>query len=155
MPSAVVIGSGPNGLVGAITLARAGYDVELHEAAREVGGGMRTDELTLPGFRHDVCSAVHPLGAESPVLREFALDVDWIHPPLPAAHPFDDGSAAVLRRGVRETAAGLGVDAAAYERLVDPFAKAWREIEGGMLGPHPVSLRRLLTVTRTLGPLTA
>jgi phytoene dehydrogenase-like protein len=154
VPRAVVIGSGPNGLVGAITLAQAGYDVVLHEAAGELGGGMRTSELTLPGFRHDVCSAIHPLGAQSPVLRGLDLDVQWIHPTAPAAHPFDDGTAVLLRRGLDETAEGLGRDARAYRDLVGPLCEGWRQIEGVLLGPHPVSLSRLGTLARRLGPLT-
>jgi len=152
VPSAVVIGSGPNGLVGAVTLARAGYEVVLHEAAPSVGGGMRTAELTLPGFRHDVCSAIHPLGAESPALRALDLDVDWIHPPAPAAHPFDDGRVALLHRSLDETAAGLGPDAKAYRRLVAPLARRWRAIEAVLLGPHPVALGRLAALARDLGP---
>jgi phytoene dehydrogenase-like protein len=155
MPRAVVIGSGPNGLVGAITLAQAGYDVVLHEAARSFGGGMRTAELTLPGFRHDVCSAIHPLGAESPALRALELDVDWIHPPAPAAHPFDDGSVALLHRSLDETAAGLGADAASYRRLVEPLATRWRAVEPVLLGPHPVALGRLAALARKLGPATS
>jgi phytoene dehydrogenase-like protein len=154
MPRAVVIGSGPNGLVGAITLAQAGYDVVLHEASRSVGGGLRTAELTLPGFRHDVCSAIHPLGADSPVLRSLELGIDWIHPPAPAAHPFDDGTVALLHRSLNETAAGLGRDGQAYRRLVAPLARSWRAIECVLLGPHPVALRRLAALARELGPAT-
>ncbi|MGH3048740.1 MAG: NAD(P)-binding protein, partial [Gaiellaceae bacterium] len=83
--SAVVVGSGPNGLAAAIVLARAGLDVVVHEAAERAGGGLRTEELTLPGFRHDVCSAIHPLARVSPLLR--GLDVEWIHSPAVLAHP--------------------------------------------------------------------
>ncbi|HEY6150414.1 MAG TPA: NAD(P)-binding protein, partial [Gaiellaceae bacterium] len=89
---AVVIGSGPNGLAGAIELARAGLEVEVHEAEAQVGGGLRSAELTLPGFVHDVCSSIHPLGIGSPFFRELDLDVEWVHPDAPAAHPFDDGT---------------------------------------------------------------
>src|SRR6476620_11189200 len=85
LPEAIVVGSGPNGLAAAITLARAGLDVVVHEAAERVGGGMRTKELTLPGFRHDVCSAIHPLASLSPVFRD--LDVEWIHSTAALAHP--------------------------------------------------------------------
>src|SRR5207247_8316687 len=96
----LVIGSGPNGLVGAITLAQAGLAVEVHEAAETIGGGVRSAELTLPGFVHDVCSAIHPLGVGSPALRALELDVDWVDPGAPAAHPLDDGTAVLLERGV-------------------------------------------------------
>jgi len=96
---AVVVGAGPNGLTAAVTLAGAGLSVAVYEGAQTVGGGARTEELTLPGFRHDPCSAVHPLGAGSPVLRALELErygLTWVHPDLPLAHPFPDGSAAVL-----------------------------------------------------------
>src|SRR5207247_1823630 len=104
---AVVIGSGPNGLAGAIELARAGLEVEVHEAESEIGGGLRSSELTLPGFVHDLCSAIHPLAVASPAFRELDLDVEWTHPDAPAAHPFDDGTALVLERGVAATAEQL------------------------------------------------
>ena len=114
MPSildAVVVGAGPNGLTAAVELARRGFSVALFEAGGTVGGGARTEELTLPGFRHDPCSAVHPLGAGSPVFKTMPLErygLEWLHAPLPMAHPFDDGSAAVLSRSVAETAASFG-----------------------------------------------
>jgi phytoene dehydrogenase-like protein len=120
---AVVIGSGPNGLAAAIELARAGLAVEVREAEDEPGGGLRSAELTLPGFVHDVCSAIHPLAVASPALRE--LDVEWVHPEAPLAHPFDDGTAVVLERSVDETARRLGPDAAAYRDLMRPFLAAW------------------------------
>src|SRR5690242_15546648 len=123
--SAVVIGSGPNGLAGAITLARAGLDVVVHEAEERIGGGTRTDELTLPGFHHDVCSAIHPLGRSSACFRELELDVEWLESPACVAHPFDGDEAALLLRSVDDTAAELGVDAAAYRRLIAPLAEAW------------------------------
>jgi phytoene dehydrogenase-like protein len=146
-----VIGSGPNGLAGAIALARAGFEVEVHEAADQLGGGMQSAELTLPGFVHDVCSSVHPLGIGSPFFRELDLDVDWVHPEAPAAHPFDNGSAVLLERDLEATAAHLGRDAAAYRRLVGPLVCAWREIEHVLLGPLPVSPRRALDVRARLG----
>ena len=149
---AVVIGSGPNGLVAAITLARAGVDVALHEAAPTVGGGLRSLELTLPGFVHDVCSAIHPFAHASPAMRELALPVEWIHPPAPAAHPLDDGSAVVLERGLDETAAGLGRDGDAYRRLVEPLVTSWAEIEPVLLAPLPLQPRRLTALARSLGP---
>jgi phytoene dehydrogenase-like protein len=146
-----VIGSGPNGLAGAIALARAGLEVEVLEAAPQLGGGLQSAELTLPGFVHDVCSSIHPLGAGSPFFRELELDVDWVQPDAPAAHPFDDGSALVLERDLEATAAQLRRDGHPYRRLVEPFVRSWQEIEGVLLGPHPVSPRRLLELRRHLG----
>ncbi|MFF8382861.1 phytoene desaturase family protein [Streptomyces kanasensis] len=132
MPSmldAVVVGAGPNGLTAAAELARRGFSVAVFEAKDTIGGGARTQELTLPGFRHDPCSAVHPLGIGSPAFRAMPLDrygLEWLHAPLPMAHPFDDGTAAVLSRSVAETAASFGPrDAGAYRRLVAPFAGRW------------------------------
>jgi phytoene dehydrogenase-like protein len=149
---AVVVGAGPNGLTAAVTLARHGLAVRVYEAAPAVGGGARTQELTLPGFRHDPCSAVHPLGAGSPVLTRLPLSrhgLRWLHPPLPLAHPFPDGSAAVLDRSVELTAAGLGADARAYQRLMAPFAGRWDELAADLLRPplagwpaHPALLAR-------------
>ncbi|MFE9256986.1 phytoene desaturase family protein [Streptomyces sp. NPDC006879] len=126
---AVVVGAGPNGLTAAVELARRGMRVEVFEARGTVGGGARTEELTLPGFWHDPCSAVHPLGAASPVFKTMPLDrygLEWLHAPLPMAHPFDDGTAAVLSRSVAETAASFGSrDAGAYRRLVAPYLGRW------------------------------
>ncbi|MGI5488422.1 phytoene desaturase family protein [Microtetraspora malaysiensis] len=130
---AVVVGAGPNGLMAAVTLARAGLAVHVYEAAATVGGGARTGELTLPGFHHDVCSAVHPLGAGSPAFSELRLEehgLTWVEPPLPLAHPFPDGTAATLARSVEETAASLAEDGtlrdgAVYRRLVGPFLGRW------------------------------
>ena len=146
-----MIGSGPNGLAAAITLARAGLEVEVHEAASTVGGGLRSAELTLPGFVHDICSSIHPLGRASPFFRELELDVEWVHPDAPAAHPFDDGTALLLERDPGATAAALGRDVAAYRRLVEPLVEAWREIERVLGGPFPVSPRAALDVRRRLG----
>src|SRR5438105_2012028 len=97
---AIVVGSGPNGLAAAITLARAGFDVVVYEAAEVAGGGMRTEELTLPGFRHDVCSAIHPLARSSACFSELELDVEWVESPACVAHPFDDEEAVLLVRSV-------------------------------------------------------
>jgi phytoene dehydrogenase-like protein len=147
---AVVIGSGPNGLAGAIELARAGLEVELHEAESQIGGGLRSSELTLPGFVHDVCSAIHPLAIASPVFRE--LDVEWVHPDAPAAHPFDDGTALVLERGVAATAEQLGADAAAYRSLFGPLVEDWPEFERLALRSYPPALASVLWARRWARP---
>ena len=151
VPRAVVIGSGPNGLAAAITLAQAGLEVEVHEAEEQVGGGLRSDELTLPGFVHDVCSSVHPLALVSPLFRALELDVDWVEPDAPAAHPLDDGSAVLLEQSLAATAAGLGRDELAYQRLVGPLVDSWREVERVLLGPFPISPRALLRLGDRLG----
>lgn len=133
---AVVVGAGPNGLTAAVTLALAGLRVAVYEGAQTVGGGARTEELTLPGFRHDPCSAVHPLGAGSPVLKALRLEqhgLSWVHPGLPLAHPFPDGSAAVLARSLPETAGSLGGDAAAYRRLLRPLLGRWDALAADVL----------------------
>src|ERR1043166_2986650 len=119
MRRAAVIGSGPNGLSAGIALARAGWDVTVFEGAARWGGGARSGELTLPGFVHDICSAVHPMAAASPCFEELGLErfgLEWIHPPAPAAHPLDDGTAVMLERSVEATAAGLGEDAGRWRR---------------------------------------
>jgi phytoene dehydrogenase-like protein len=151
VPRAVVIGSGPNGLAAAITLARAGVEVEVHEAAPELGGGMRSAELTLPGFVNDVCSSIHPLGQASALFRSLDLDVEWIHPEAPAAHPLDDGTAVLLERSLLRTAEGLEGDGEAYLELVRPLVEAWREVERVLVGPHPVSPRAALRLADRLG----
>ena len=148
---AVVVGSGPNGLAAAIALAQAGLDVVVHEAADRIGGGMRTDELTLPGFHHDVCSAIHPLGRSSACFAALDLDLEWLESPACLAHPFDDEPAALLYRSLDETGATLGADAAAYRSLVGPLAGAWREIEPLVLGPFPLDPRVPLRLLRALG----
>ncbi|MFJ3821919.1 phytoene desaturase family protein [Streptomyces nodosus] len=129
MHDAVVVGAGPNGLTAAVELARRGFSVAVFEARDTVGGGARTEELTLPGFRHDPCSAAHPLGINSPAFRALPLErygLEWLHAALPMAHPFPDGTAAVLSRSVAETAASFGPrDAGAYRRLVAPFLGRW------------------------------
>jgi phytoene dehydrogenase-like protein len=129
MFDAVVVGAGPNGLTAAVELARRGFSVAVYEAMDTIGGGARTEELTLPGFRHDPCSAVHPLGVGSPAFRAMPLaryGLEWLHPELPLAHPFPDGGAAVLSRSVGESAMSLGAgDAGAYRRLVAPYLGHW------------------------------
>ncbi len=159
---AVVIGAGPNGLAAAIMVARAGRSVLVFEAENVIGGGARSAELTLPGFVHDVCSAVHPLAAASPFFRELPLaeyGLEWISPPIAAAHPLDDGSAAVLERSVRATAAGLGGDAEAYRKLFEPITQNWERLLVDFLAPprlpaHPLAMlafgRRALRSARAV-----
>jgi phytoene dehydrogenase-like protein len=149
-PDAIVVGSGPNGLAAAIVLARAGLSVRVLEAAETVGGGARSAELTRPGFVHDVCSAIHPLVAGSPFFRELPLaehGLEMIHPPAPLAHPFDDGTAALLERSVDRTAVRLGPDADAYRRLMGPLVADAEGLMQGVLGPlraprHPLAMAR-------------
>jgi phytoene dehydrogenase-like protein len=135
---AIVVGSGPNGLAAAIAIAQTGRSVRVLEAAPTIGGGARTEALTLPGFRHDVCSAIHPLGVGSPFLRTLPLaehGLEFVHPEIPLAHPLDDGSAVALHRSVAQTADGLSLDAAAYRRLVGPLADGWEELVETFVGP--------------------
>lgn len=137
---AVVVGSGPNGLAAAITLARAGCSVVVFEACDTPGGGMRTQELTLPGFWSDVCSAIHPLALASPFFRSLPLTeygLEWAQPDYSLAHPFDDGSAALLARSFEETGESLGIDAVAYRELFSPLVANWEKILEDMLGPLP------------------
>ena len=157
MTRALVIGSGPNGLSGAIALLQDGVEVEVREAAGHLGGGLHTEELTLPGFLHDVCATVQPLAAGSPFFRSLDLGVEWVHPGAPAAHPLDDGTAVMLERGLAETADGLGRDGAPYRRLVEPLVEAWDELAPVLLGPLPPPARRALRAARAagLGPLAA
>jgi phytoene dehydrogenase-like protein len=147
---AAVVGSGPNGLSAAIVLARAGFRVAVFEAAAEVGGGLRSAPLTLPGFVHDVCSAVHPLAVASPFFKSLPLaahGLEWIEPPVMFAHPFEDGSAAAVRRAVDDTAAELASDGAAYRRIFEPIVANWHQLESLVLAPpavprHPFAAAR-------------
>jgi phytoene dehydrogenase-like protein len=144
---AVVVGAGPNGLAAAIALARAGRSVVVLEAADAPGGGCRSAALTLPGFVHDTCSAVHPMAAASPFLRTLPLadhGLEWVHPDVPSAHPLDDGTAAVQERAVDATADALGADAAAYRRLMGPLARHADGLFGDLLGPAGVPRHPLL-----------
>jgi phytoene dehydrogenase-like protein len=148
---AIVVGAGPNGLAAAIALARTGLHVVVYEAQDAIGGGCRSASLTLPGFLHDVCSAVYPMGAASPFFRELPLaehGLTWIQPLSMLAHPFDRGvPAAIIDRSVAQTADGLGHDADAYRRLVGGVVDLWPSIERLVLGPaslprHPLSAAR-------------
>lgn len=132
---ATVVGAGPNGLAAAIELARRGHKTLLVESADRVGGGTRTDELTLPGYLHDVCSAIHPSGVASPFFAEIGLEIDWIQPPIPFSHPLDGGEVAVLRRSVDDTADGLGSDANSYRNLMGPIVERIDEYVATALGP--------------------
>ncbi len=149
---AVVVGSGPNGLAAAVALARAGRSVLVIEGAERIGGGCRSEELTLPGFVHDTCSAIHPMAAASPFLRELPLDqhgLEWIFPPVACAHPLDGGRCAVLESSISETAAALGPrDAAAYRRLMERPVRDWPRIERDLLGPLPILPRHPLLLAR-------
>ena len=145
---AVVIGSGPNGLAAAILMQQNGLSVLLIEGKDTIGGGMRSAELTLPGFTHDICSAIHPLGAASPYFGTLPLaehGLEYIYPEIAAAHPFDNGKAAVLKQSIEETAAQFGDDADAYESLLGPVVKNWPSIAPDVLGPlhfpkHPLAM---------------
>ncbi len=147
---AVIVGGGPNGLAAAITMARAGRSTLLLEAGTTIGGGSRSAELTLPGFVHDICSAIHPLGAGSPFMRSLPLEkygLQWIYPPVALAHPLDDGTAALLQRSVLQTSLSLRCDASLYRKLLAPLVKDWGRIEPAVLAPlnvprHPVALAR-------------
>src|SRR5262249_29203102 len=149
-PDAVVVGSGPNGLAAAIVMAEAGRAVTVFEAEPAVGGGMRSAALTLPGFVHDVCSAVHPLARGSPFFRRLPLaacGLEWIEPPTMLAHPFDDGTCGSVYRSVAQTADALGRDNGAYRDMVGSLVDAWPLVERSVLGPltwpsHPFALAR-------------
>lgn len=145
---AVIVGSGPNGLAAAITLQQAGARVLVLEAKDAIGGGLRTEALTLPGFLHDVCSAIHPMAAASPFLQKLPLDkygLEYIYPEVYAAHPLDNGNAAALYPSIDQTAKTLGEDATAYKKLFDPLVRDWPHIAKDALGPlriphHPFDM---------------
>jgi phytoene dehydrogenase-like protein len=148
---AIIVGSGPNGLAAAITLAQVGSKVLVLEAKDTIGGGTRTAEVTLPGFRHDICSAVHPLGIASPFFRDLPLTdfgLEWIFPPVALAHPLDDGRAAILTQSIEESAASLGVDGSAYQRLITPLVESWQAILEDSLGPLPLPPKHPITLAR-------
>lgn len=145
---AVIIGSGPNGLAAAIHLAQNGLSVLIVEAKETIGGGVRSAELTLPGFTHDICSAIHPLAVASPFFRTLPLEkygLEFINPPASLAHPLDDGSAAMLRQSIAETVSQFGEDAVNYQKLVAPFVENWEKVAPDILAPlripnHPFLL---------------
>jgi phytoene dehydrogenase-like protein len=147
---AVVVGSGPNGLAAAIAMQQVGLSVLLIEGKNELGGGLRTAELTLPGFRHDICSAIHPLAAASPYFQTLPLaqyGLEYLTPPVAAAHPFDDGTAAAVLTSLDDTGVTLGPDAAAYRRLLAPLVAEWPNLVRATLGPlrlpsKPLALAR-------------
>jgi len=147
---AVVVGSGPNGLAAGILLQQNGLSVLLIEGKAKIGGGLRTEELTLPGYLHDVCSAIHPLAIASPFFETLPLadfGLEYITPDVAAAHPFDDGSSALLKRSLTETASLLGTDEYAYLKLIQPLVKSWPSIAPEILGPlrfpkHPIEMAR-------------
>ncbi len=149
---AVIVGSGPNGLSAAIVLAQAGCRVVVYEAEPLIGGGARSAELTLPGFVHDVCSAIHPMAAASPFFKTLPLErygLEWIQPPVALAHPLDGGVAGAAERSLAATASGLGRDERAYNKLMRPFVDDWPRLEPSVLGPlrlpvpeHPFALAR-------------
>ncbi len=147
---AIVVGSGPNGLAAAITLQQAGLSVLLVEAKGTIGGGLRSAELTLPHFVHDICSAIHPLAAGSPFFKTLPLEqhgLEWIYPAIAAAHPFDDGGAAALHPSIEQTAQALGEDELSYLKRMNPLVKQWPGIAADVLGPlhfprHPLDMAR-------------
>jgi phytoene dehydrogenase-like protein len=143
------VGAGPNGLSAAIALAQAGKSVVVVEAADRAGGGTRSEELTLPGYVHDVCSAIHPLGTGSPFFAGLPLTehgLEWVHPAAPAAHPLPDGSAVILERSFEAMVASLGTDGPAWRRLIGPCLERWDALLASFLGPmlrvprHPIAL---------------
>jgi len=146
----VVIGSGPNGLAAAIEIARAGRSVIVIEGHKTPGGGMRSEELTLPGYVHDVCSAVHPMSVASPFMKDIGprlagFGLDFVHPDVALAHPLDDGRAAAMHRSLEQTMEGLGRDAGAYRRLFAPLLRDADKLFGQLLGPpalpkHPLAV---------------
>ncbi len=135
---AIVVGSGPNGLAAAILMQQKGLSVLLIEGKETIGGGLRSAELTLPGFTHDICSAVHPLAVSSPFFSKLPLDqfgLEFIYPPIAAAHPFDNGLAAVIKSSILETAALLEADENAYLDLMQPIVRDWPRIAPDVLAP--------------------
>ena len=145
---AIVVGAGPNGLAAGIAIAQTGHSVLVVEGQDTVGGGARSAALTLPGFLHDVCSAVHPLAVGSPFFSTLPLSshgLDWVQPPAPLAHPLDDGTAVMMERSVEATADGLGPDAASYRGLFGPLVRDWPKLTDDLLGPLRLPRHPLVT----------
>lgn len=135
---AIVIGSGPNGLAAAITMAHAGYRVVVYEAEAAIGGGTRSSQLTLPGFVHDVCSAVHPMAASSVIFNQLKLSqygLNWVYPDAGLAHPFDDGTAILISRSLSETCSQFGDDSLNVRRFLQPFVERWDGLSADVLRP--------------------
>ncbi len=152
-----VVGSGPNGLAAAVEMARNGRKVLVVERAKEIGGGTRTRELTLPGFRHDVCSAIHPSAVASPFFNEIGLDVDWIQPPIPFTHPLGNGRVVALHRSVSETAEQFEGDSGTYQRVFGPLVDRVEEVIDDTLTPMGLKPEHAATFARVaaLGGLSA
>jgi phytoene dehydrogenase-like protein len=151
MTRAAIIGSGPNGLSAAITLAQAGVETCVYEGRTTIGGAASTGEITLPGFRHDLGSSIYPMGAASPFFRSLPLadfGLQWIEPPAPLSHPLDDGTAILLEHDLAATASSLGQDSAAYTRVMRPLVDQWSNLSQEILGPmlhwpqHPLLLAK-------------
>ena len=151
MSTASIIGSGPNGLSAAIALASGGVAVTVSERNAQIGGGCSTAEITLPGFRHDLGSSVYPMGIASPFFRSLPIEIPWIEPSAPCAHPLDDGTAVLLEHSINDTVAHLdSSDRHKYRSLLEPLADHFAELAAELLGPirhvpeHPIlfSVRR-------------
>ena len=158
---AIIIGSGPNGLSSAITIAREGFSVLVIEGAKVIGGGVRSDFITVPDFRHDICSAFYPLAISSPFFKSLDLEsygLEWIQPTAPVGHPLNNGESVILKRSVNETADGLEIDNTSYKNLFNPLIKNWPYLIEDILGPlrfpkHPFKTARfgLLGARSALG----
>lgn len=149
--NATVVGAGPNGLAAAVELARSGRKVLLVEAKDTIGGGARTEEVTIPGFRHDICSAIHPSGIASPFFKEIGLEVDWVQPELPISHPLGNGTAVAMYPSLEETAAGLGVDGDRYRKVMGTMTSQNSDLMEMLLGPvRPIPQHKRLMLHAAL-----
>lgn len=148
---AVIIGSGPNGLAAAIRLAEKGLSVKVFEKEETIGGGTRTKDLTLPGFHHDVCSAIHPMAKGSPYFQSLPLEeygLEWIHPEIPVAHPLDDEPAVAVFRSLEKTMDNFGEDGPTYQNYITPFLGSWNDMLRDILGPLPLLPRHPFLMAR-------
>ncbi|HLT89130.1 MAG TPA: NAD(P)/FAD-dependent oxidoreductase, partial [Sphingobacterium sp.] len=153
---AIIIGSGPNGLAAAITLQQQGLSTLIVEGSDTIGGGMRTKELTLPGFQHDVCSAIHPMAMASPFMRSLPLEqygLDFVQAPYAAAHPLDSGDTAILYNSLEETVKDLGADASTYKKLIQPVVEHWESLALDTMGPLRFPKKPLQLASFGLGAL--